>query len=184
MKNQLIFAIQKFKQMKINVLSILSGILLTILPALGFSQKFGYLNSQALLAELPEVKQADATLQALQTQLEKKGQQMVQELEGKYKDLQRREQSGEISPKALEEEAKKLKEQEGELGKFEQDVQKQLASKRQEMLQPLIDKVNAAIRQVAQEGNFTYIFDSSAGMLLYAQESLDVTATVKAKLGI
>lgn len=54
---------------------------------------------------------------------------MVQELEGKYKELQRKEQSGEISPKALEEEARKLKEQEGELAKFEQDVQKQLGSK-------------------------------------------------------
>jgi outer membrane protein len=148
------------------------------------AQKFGYMNSQALLADLPEVKQADATLQALQTQFEKKGQQMVQELETKYKDLQRREQSGEISPKDLDIEARKLKEQEGELGKYEQDVQKQLMAKRQEMLQPLIDKVNNAIKQVAQEGQFTYIFDSSAGMLLFAQDSLDITASVKAKLGI
>jgi len=148
------------------------------------AQKFGYLNSQALMAELPEVKQADATLQALQTQLEKKGQLMVQDLETKYKELQRREQSGEISPKALEEEAKKLKEQEGELAKFEQDVQKQLLSRRQELLQPVIDKLNNAIKQVATEGQFTYIFDSSAGILLYAQESLDVTTQVKTKLGI
>lgn len=157
------------------------------LAAMGITlnaQKFGYLNSQALMAELPEVKQADATLQALQTQLEKKGQLMVQDLETKYKELQRREQSGEISPKALEEEAKKLKEQEGELGKFEQDVQKQLLSRRQELLQPVIDKLNNAIKQVATEGQFTYIFDSSAGILLYAQESLDVTAQVKTKLGI
>jgi len=170
--------------MKITILTSIVVFVLAFCTTEAFSQKFGYLNSQALLAELPEVKQADATLQALQTQLEKKGQQMVQELEGKYKDLQRREQSGEISPKALEEEGRKLKEQEGELGKYEQDVQKQLVSKRQEMLQPLIDKVNAAIKQVAQEGQYTYIFDSSAGMLLYAQDSLDVTATVKAKLGI
>ncbi len=148
------------------------------------AQKIGYLNSQALLAELPEVKQADANLQALQTQLEKKGQMMVQELEGKYKDLQRREQSGEISPKALDEEAKKLKEQEGELSKYEQEVQKQLATKRQELLQPLIDKVNNAIKQVATEGQFTYIFDSSTGILLYAADSMDVTASVKLKLGI
>lgn len=148
------------------------------------AQKFGYLNSQALMAELPEVKQADATLQALQTQLEKKGQLMVQELETKYKDLQRREQTGEISPKALDEEARKLKEQEGELGKYEQDVQKQLLSRRQELLQPVIDKLNNAIKQVATEGQFTYIFDSSAGILLYAQESLDVTPQVKTKLGI
>ncbi len=170
--------------MKITILTSILVFILGVCSTEAISQKFGYLNSQALLAELPEVKQADATLQALQTQLEKKGQQMVQELEGKYKDLQRREQSGEISPKALEEEGRKLKEQEGELGKYEQDVQKQLGSKRQEMLQPLIDKVNAAIKQVAQEGQYTYIFDSSAGMLLYAQDSLDVTATVKAKLGI
>lgn len=148
------------------------------------AQKFGYLNSQVLMAELPEVKQADATLQALQSQLEKKGQLMVQELESKYKDLQRREQSGEISPKALDEEAKKLKEQEGELAKYEQDVQKQLLSRRQELLQPVIDKLNNAIKQVATEGQFTYIFDSSAGILLYAQESLDVTTQVRTKLGI
>jgi outer membrane protein len=170
--------------MKISILAFIMALVSVVSSTEVNAQKFGYLNSQALLAELPEVKQADANLQALQTQLEKKGQQMVQELEGKYKDLQRREQSGEISPKALDEESKKLKEQEADLQKYEQDVQKQLSSKRQEMLQPLIDKVNNAIKQVAQEGQFTYIFDSSAGMLLYAQDSLDVTALVKAKLGI
>ncbi len=148
------------------------------------AQKFGYLNSQALLSEMPEVKQADAELQALQTQLEKKGQQMVQDLQTKYQDLQRREQSGEISPKALDEEARKLKEQETEIGKFEEDMQKELTTKRQQKLQPLLDKVNAAIKQVATENQFTYIFDSSAGILLYAQETMDVTALVKTKLGI
>ena len=35
------------------------------------AQKFGYLNSQAILAELPEVKQSEAELEALQKQLQK-----------------------------------------------------------------------------------------------------------------
>ncbi len=147
-------------------------------------QKLGYLNSQQLLSELPEVKMADANLQALQTQMEKKGQQMIQELESKYRDLQKREQMGEISPKALEEEARKLKEQESEIVKYEQEMQKQLIAKRQEMLQPVLDKINAAIKDIAAENQFTYIFDSSAGILLYAQEGMDVMALVKAKLGI
>ena len=111
------------------------------------AQKFGYINSQTLLSELPEVKAADAEIQALQTQLEKKGQMMVQELETKYKELQKR-------------------------------------AKRQEKLQPVIDKVNNAIKMVATDNQFTYIFDSSAGILLYAQESMDVTSLVKSKLGI
>lgn len=148
------------------------------------AQKFGYLNSQALLTEIPEVKQADANLQAFQSQLEKKGQMMVQELETKYKDLQKKEASGEISPKALEEEARKLKEQEGELGKYEQEMQKQLMAKRQEILQPILDRVNDIIKQVAKENQFTYIFDSSSGVLLFADEALDVTQLVKTKLGI
>lgn len=148
------------------------------------AQKFGYLNSQALLSELPEVKAAEAEIQALQTQLEKKGQMMVQELENKYKDLQKKEASGEISPKALEDEAKKLKDQEAQLGTFEQQMQKDVTTKRQEKLQPVIDKINNAIKMVATENQFTYIFDSSAGILLYAQESLDVTSLVKTKLGI
>ena len=148
------------------------------------ARKFGYINSQTLLSELPEVKAADAEIQALQTQLEKKGQMMVQELETKYKELQKREASGEISPKALEDEASKLKLQEAELGKFEQEMQKQVLAKRQEKLQPVIDKVNNAIKMVATDNQFTYIFDSSAGILLYAQESMDVTSLVKSKLGI
>lgn len=170
--------------MKINQLTILGILFCMLLGSQLYAQKFGYLNSQLLLSELPEVKMADANLQALQTQMEKKGQQMVQDLEAKYRELQKKEQSGEISPKALEEEARKLKEQEAEIGKYEQDMQKQLLTKRQEMLQPVLDRVNNAIKDVANENQFSYIFDSSAGILLYAQETFDVTALVKTKLGI
>ena len=36
------------------------------------AQQFGYVNSAAILAEMPEVKQADANLEALQKQLQKR----------------------------------------------------------------------------------------------------------------
>lgn len=148
------------------------------------AQKFGYINSQALLAEMPEVKQADANLEALQKQLQKKGQQMLTSLQSKYQELQRKEQQGELSPKQLEEEAKKLKEQETELAKFEQDMQKQLLEKKETLLAPIIEKVNQAIQDVAAENGYTYIFDASVGVILYADESTDVSSKVKAKLGI
>jgi outer membrane protein len=170
--------------MKINALKIFILGVITLIASGAQAQKFGYLNSQALLSEIPEVKAADANLQAFQAQLEKKGQQMVQELETKYRDLQKKEQSGEISPKALEEEARKLKEQEAQLGQYEQEMQKQLVAKRQEVLQPILDKVNDIIKQVAKENQFTYVFDASSGVILFADETLDITKMVKAKLGI
>ena len=42
----------------------------------------------------------------------------------------------------------------------------------------------AAIDKVAKEGNFTYIFDSGAGNLLYTAESENILSLVKAELGL
>jgi hypothetical protein len=47
-----------------------------------------------------------------------------------------------------------------------------------------LDKINKGIQDVAKEHGYSFIFDSSAGMLLYAEESSDVTALVRAKLGL
>lgn len=148
------------------------------------AQKFGYINSQALLAEMTEVKQAEANLDALKKQLQKKGQQMLTNLEAKYKDLQRKEEQGELSRKQMEMEAQSIKQEEGKIAQFEQDMQKQLLTKQEELMKPVIDKINNAIQAVAKEGNFNYIFDAVGGFILYADENQDVTALVKAKLGM
>ena len=148
------------------------------------AQKFGYINSQALLAEMSEVKQADSNLEALQTQLQKKGQNMVETWQRKAQELAQKRERGDLSPNQLDAESKKLQEEQNKILGFEQDMQNQLLKKREELLGPILERVNVAIKDVASENGFSYIFDSSAGILLYADESTDVTAMVKAKLGI
>lgn len=150
------------------------------------AQKFGYLNSRALLSEMPEVKEAEANLETLQKQLQAKGEQMLQDFQSKYLELERKNSQGEISPKELEEESQKLKEQENEIAQYEQDMQRQIMQKRETLLQPILDKVNDAIEQVAEEEGYTYIFDASPGngVLLYADETTDIMDQVKAKLGL
>lgn len=64
--------------------------------------------------------------------------------------------------------------------KAQEDLQKQ----EQELLAPMVDRTNTAIRDVAAAGNFTYIFDTSAGMVLYYDKGEDILPAVKAKLGI
>ena len=144
----------------------------------------GYVNSVALLQEIPEVKQADANLKDLQTQLEKKGQSMVEEFQKKYQELQVKEQNGELSPKMLEEEGARLQEEQTKIQQYEQDMQKQLAEKQQTLLQPILDRVNAQIAEVAKEEGMNFILDSSNQVLLYADETKDVTEKVRAKLGL
>ena len=64
----------------------------------------------------------------------------------------------------------------------EQDMQK----KQQELMAPILQKANDAITAVGQEQGFAYIFDLDSTPLPYVNEttSTDVTAAVKAKLGI
>ena len=150
------------------------------------AQKFGYLNSAAILAEMPKVKEAEANLEVLQKQLQNKGQTMLEDFQAKYLELERKNQQGEISPKDLEVEAQALKEEETKIAQYEQDMQRQLIDKRDELLAPIIEEVNNAIKLVAEEEGYSYIFDASpgTGILLYADESTDVLDKVKAKLGM
>jgi len=148
------------------------------------AQKFGYINSQQLMQDIPEVKEANSNIETFKSQLQKKGQDMVKNLQAKYADLQKRQESGEIAPKQLEGEAQKLKDEEAALMKFEQDSQQKILKKSEDLIQPLMDKINAAIKEVASEKGFDYIFDYSTGFVLFADESTDVSSLIKAKLGL
>jgi outer membrane protein len=149
-----------------------------------FSQKFGYCNSSALLAQMPEVKAADSDLQAFQTQLTKKGQERVKALQDAAADLERKQKLGTVSPKDYEDQLAKLKEEEASIAKYEQEVYQKLSQKREELFKPLLEKVNKAMADVAVENGYALVFDASTQVLLYAADSLDVSKLVKAKLGI
>ncbi len=148
------------------------------------AQKFGYINSQELISQLPEVKEANSNIETLKKQLQKKGQSMLASLQSKYEALQKKQANGELSPQQLEAEAAKLKSEEEALAKFEQTSQEKIYKKTEELLTPIQEKINNAIKEVAAENGYTYIFDSSMGLVLYADPSTDISALVKAKIGL
>jgi|SRR5690625_31263 len=146
------------------------------------AQKFAYVNSQILLEDLPEVKAADAEIQTLQQQLQKKGQEMFESYQKKAMDLQRRRDEGELSPRQLEQEAQKLGEDEEKIRNFENEMQASILQKQQELLAPIQEKVNLAIEEIAKSEGYTMVFDSSSGALMYSDDENDITQKVKAKL--
>ena len=144
------------------------------------AQKFGYINSQELISQLPEVKEANANIETLKAQLQKKGQEMIVALQTKYGKLEADRDN--YSPKQLETEAQKLQEEEKKIAEFEQTSTQRIMTKSEELLKPIQEKINTAIKAVATENGYTYIFDASLGVVLYADPGTDVTALVKAKL--
>ena len=166
-----------------NALMISLGVLLSI--SLN-AQKFGYVDSGAVLESMPEVKEAESNLEALGKQLQAKGEKMVQDFQLKVQDFQRRVQAGDITPKDQQTESASLEEEQNTILQYDNDMQQQLAQKREELLTPILEKVKNAINEVAKTNAYTYVFDGSpnVGVILYADESSDITGLVKKQLGI
>ena len=73
------------------------------------------------------------------------------------------------------------------IDEFRANAEMALQSKYLELVEPLIAKVQAAIDQVGQEKGFTYILDKSSqsGTIVFiGDNAIDITADVKAKLGL
>ena len=163
---------------------VLTLALVVATASVSFAQKFGYCNSLALVAEMPEMKAADANLQTFQTQTQKKGQEMVKSLQDKAAEFQRKQEQGLIAPKDAAVLEEQLKKDEEEINVFAQKMDADIAKKREELYKPILEKVNEALKAVSKEGNYFMVFDVSTQVLLYADESMDVTNLVKTKLGI
>ncbi len=148
------------------------------------AQKFGYVNSGAILSELPEMKQLQSTLKAYETILKKDGEAKVAAFQAKQEAAAQKKQRGEMTPKEEETVSAELQKMQEDLYAYGQKMESDMAAKQQKEMEPVLTKVNTAIQDVAKEGNFQYIFDAQSGVILYADESTDVTKLVKAKLGI
>lgn len=146
------------------------------------AQNFGYVNSNEILSEMPEVKQADATIETLQKTLQQQLQASADKLQADYRAIQQKAEIGQLSHAQQEEEAKKLHERQNQLSVEEQNMVTQLQKKREELLGPIYDKVNKAIAAVANEKGYKMVFDQ--GVLLYSSDALNVSPLVKAKLGL
>ena len=163
---------------------IVTLVVFIFLANIAIGQKFAYINSQAILGNLPEVKQANANIETFRNQLISLGQKKLEALQKKYKDLEQKQQRGELSPKQLEAESQKLKADEEKLNKFDQESQQRIMEKSEELLKPIRDKVQKVIDDVARENGYEFIFDASMGFILYADKSTDISDKVKIKLGI
>jgi outer membrane protein len=146
------------------------------------SNKFGHINSAELLGLMPERKAAAAKMDSITKDVEKQLQEMMTEYRAKQ------EKYTTEAPK-LSELVKKDKEEEltslgTRIQNFQQQAQQSLEQQEQALIEPIVNKAKKAIEQVAKENGYTYIFDTSAGSLLFWEESDNVLSSVKKKLNL
>ncbi|MCF8227767.1 MAG: OmpH family outer membrane protein [Bacteroidales bacterium] len=144
--------------------------------------KFGYIDSNKLLELMPGRDTVQQQLQAYQKELQNTINAMYTEYEAKVQDFQSNQATmSEIIKKTKEKEINDLITR---IQDFEQNADYDYQAKQQELFNPLLEKARNAIKAVAEENGYTYIFDSSIGVLLYYEKGDNVLPLVKKKLGL
>lgn len=171
--------------MKLNSIKslVFAAMLMFVCTAMN-AQKFGYINSALLLTELPDVKAADSELETYQKQLMSSGEAMVKAFETKYNQYAKEASEGLLSQVQMKEKESELGVEQQKIQAYEVEVQQKILKKRDELYQPILDRVKVAIEAVGKENGYTMIFDSSNGTILHANEGDDVMGLVKTKLGM
>lgn len=166
-----------------------STLLLISLTVATFSiasaQKYGHLNSGNLIMSIPDAQKAEKELVIYRDQLiaalKKKG----EALQADAAKLQQEYNAGSLSQVKAEEKQAALIKREQDLQKEEYEIGTKVAKKREELLKPILDRLDAVLKEVGKENGYTMIFDTSIfNALLYVRESDDVMPLVKAKLGL
>ncbi|MEX1132689.1 MAG: OmpH family outer membrane protein [Flavobacteriales bacterium] len=160
------------------------GLLLCIAPE-AMAQtptKLGHIDRQQLLLVLPERKDAETKMQSFAAELDKRLRAMGTEYETTVANA--REKAETLTNTEREMLMRDIQQLEQRIQEAQEKAQEDLAKQEEELLRPMVERTNKAIRDVATEGNFTYIFDTSTGFVLYFDKGEDIMPLVKTKLGI
>ena len=152
-----------------------------VLPMLASAQKIGYINSQELLAAMPEIKGMQAKLDTLAGQYETQFANMQEEFNKKVADFQKDQATMTAGVRDFRQQ--EIVEMEQRIQMFYQTAQKDIQAKQQEYLIPIQNRMLEAIKKVGAEQGCTYVMDAMA-MLYIAPDALDLMALVKSELGI
>ena len=160
--------------------------LFTLLMFFGFSQKYAYINSEYLLSQIPEYKEAQAELDRIAVQWQKEIEARFNTIDSMYKRYQ-------VESITLPEQIKKSREEAiiaqekaaKELQKKRFGQNGDLFKKREELVKPIQDRVINAVNDYAKERGFAFVFDTAGDLtIIYADPKWDINAQVLQKMGI
>jgi outer membrane protein len=163
----------------------ISLLLIFLIGTTAFTQqpaKFGHINTNELLGMMPGRDSALVELERYARELESTFVAMQNEFQTKYQDyLEKQSTFSDLIRQSRERELSSLQER---IQEFQESAQQDLADQESKLLSPIIEQARNAISEVASEGGFTYVFDTSMGFLLYYETGENIMPQVRQKLGL
>lgn len=155
--------------------------LLTVVPSLAFAQKFGVIDTETLIASLPEMEQVTAQLEAYSSQYEKDFESLRKDMDKKYAELQQLQKLSEDTPQEIvKRRVQEIQELDQKINQFRQTAEADLKNHESAMMAPIRNGIAAAIKAVGDEGGFIMIFENTSPVYIRA-DVVDVTPLVLQK---
>lgn len=179
--------------MKQKLMAILVVMTLITTPLLaqttaGGPTKIGYTNVDYIIGKLPEAKVMQNQLEVTKAQLDKAIGETYKEAQEKYESYQKN--GPNMTDVIRADKEKELQNLSTRIEEMRNNAQTSLQTKQQQLLEPILTKVNNAIQEVGKESGFLYILNMDAGagttpiILFAASEENNATNLILRKLGV
>ncbi len=146
-------------------------------------QKFAHINSQEVITVMPEFTKAQADIDALAKQYQKEMETGEAELNKKYQEYLQQQDS--LPKNIAERREKEIQDMAQRQQQFQQEAAQAMQKAQTDAMTPIYKKLDEAIQAVGKAEGVIYIFDLARTSIPYiGTESIDLTAKVKAQLGI
>ncbi|MBO5831805.1 MAG: OmpH family outer membrane protein [Alistipes sp.] len=154
-----------------------------------FAQKFGRVDLAAIVTSMPEFTAGQQNLETYGRDLQDQLEQIQVEFNTLLGDYEKNVATYSEAVRQLKE--RELTELQQRYQDFQQLAQQDMQRKETEIMNPIYEKANEAVKKVAAAGGYVAIFSTaqnqpaSAGLAYFDPEALiDITAEVKKELGI
>lgn len=144
--------------------------------------KIGTIDAEYILNQLPEIQEVNKELEGYGQELQGDLQQTIQQYEQQVQAYQ--EQNETYTDTQRQEKEQEIMALENEIQGFRQKAQVMMQMKRNELTNPLYQKINEAMQAVIQEEGYTQIFHAGSNALAFSTEDSDITLKVMNHLGL
>lgn len=151
----------------------------------GYGQKYAYIDSDYILENIPEYKDA-------KDKLDKLAERWTKEIEERYEDLKKKKDAfarEEVLLPAEEkkkrtEDIEKLETEAMEMQKLRFGINGDYFQKRQELIKPIQDNIFDALQKVASKKTYAFVFDkANQSNLIFADSKFDISNEVLKEMG-
>lgn len=150
------------------------------IPTDAQAQRFGYIDSQRILAEAPGTNEAQSAFESDLANYRAELEQLEAELEQMQADFDR--QQATMTAAVREQRQQEMQQKFIQYQQRQMELEESARRLQAELVGPIMERIVQVIELIRQEGGYALIFDAGSGALISADPSLDLTDQVLARL--